>query len=313
MEIIKIGIQVGLLYGPFALGIYLALGVLSLPDLTLEGSFGIGGATTAIFLAHGENPALCLAAGIGAGAAAGLVTGILHVRMRMTVLLAGILMMSAAWSISIMIMGSGNVPLIDKRTVFTWVEETGFDNQTATILVGAGASSLAAAGLMWFLRTRYGLSLRASGMSIQTARGLGVRTESRQVIGVVIANGLAAASGGLVVQSQGFMDVSIQVGTIVSGLAALMIGLSLIRSPKVVPAVLGVLLGLIVYRVVVAWTLDLGMNPNYVRLATAGVVVLVIGLRVLGPGAALPGTAGASRQRRVRMQFYEDDRVFRLV
>lgn len=310
MSILLIGAQVGLIYGPLALGIYFALNILSLPDLTLEGSFGIGGATTAVALVAGLDPATALLLGILGGAIAGLITGLLHVYLRMNVLLAGILMTTAAWSISLAIMGAGNISLLNEATIFTWVEALGFSGQWAAIIVGALASGLVAGILIWFLHTNYGLSMRASGLNIQTARSFGIRTEARQITGLIIANGLAAMSGALVVQSQGFMDVSIQTGVIVVGLAALMIGMSVFNTPKIVPAILGVLLGILVYRVVVTIALKLGLPPYFVKLVTALVVFAIIALRANGLGLiALPGTAAAKKNARDRLEYLENDRV----
>jgi len=310
LSILLIGAQVGLIYGPLALGIYFALNVLSLPDLTLEGSFGIGGATTAVLLVGGLDPASALLAGMASGCMAGLVTGLLHVYLRMNVLLAGILMTTAAWSVSLAIMGAGNISLLSQPTIFTWVEDFGLSTQWAAIVVGACASFVVALVLIWFLHTNYGLSLRAAGLNIQTARSLGIRTEVRQIVGLVIANGLAAASGALVVQSQGFMDVSIQTGVIVVGLAALMIGMSVFKTPKIVPSIIGVLLGILVYRVVVTLALKLGLPPYFVKLVTALVVFAIIAIRSHGLGLlALPGTAAARKNARDRLEYLENDRV----
>lgn len=310
MNVIEIGLQIGLQYGPLALGIYLAMGVLSLPDLTLEGSFGIGGSTCAVLLVHGANPGLSLAAAMAAGAGAGLITALLHIRLRLNVLLAGILMATAAWSISLIIMNSGNLSLLTESTVYTWAMNAGLSLSASAIVVGVVACAVTAGFLMFFLRTEYGLSLRAAGMNIQTARGIGVRTEYRQVVGLMIANALAACSGSLVVQSQGFMDVTIQSGVIVVGLAALMIGRSIVHSPRVIPAVLGVLLGIVLYRIIVTWALELGLNPNYLKLATAVVVVAVVALRANARGLiAFPGTSLGRKARRARTEFYEGDHV----
>ncbi len=310
MSILLIGAQVGLIYGPLALGIYFALNILSLPDLTLEGSFGIGGAATAVALVAGLDPATALALGMLGGCIAGFITGLLHVYLRMNVLLAGILMTTAAWSISLAIMGAGNISLLSQATIFTWVENIGFSGQWAAIIVGAVASGLVASLLIWFLHTNYGLSLRAAGLNIQTARSFGIRTEARQIVGLVIANGLAALSGALVVQSQGFMDVSIQTGVIVVGLAALMIGMSVFKTPKIVPAILGVLLGILVYRVVVTIALKLGLPPYFVKLVTALVVFAIIAVRANGLGLiAWPGTQAARKNARERLEYLENDRV----
>ncbi|WOC16594.1 ABC transporter permease [Pseudochrobactrum sp. MP213Fo] len=310
MSILLIGAQVGLIYGPLALGIYFALNVMSLPDLTLEGSFGIGGASTAVMLVAGFDPATALLVGIMAGSSAGLITGLLHVRLRMNVLLAGILMTTAAWSISLAIMGAGNISLLNEPTIFSWVEHFGFNAQWSAIIVGAAFSVLLGLLMIWFLSTNYGLSMRASGLNIQTARAMGIRTEARQIIGLIIANGLAALSGGLVVQSQGFMDVSIQTGVIVVGLAALMIGMSVFKTSRIIPSVIGVIVGILVYRIVVTLALKLGLPPYYVKLVTAVVVFAIVALRSHGFSLfALPGTEAAKKNARERLEYLENDRV----
>ncbi len=311
LEVVQIGVTVGVLYGPLALGIYLALGALGLPDLTLEGAFGVGGAVAAVHISGGGGPIAAIAIAVAAGSAAGLIAAMLHVGLRINVLLAGLLMVSACWSASLIIMGTSNVPLaIDATTVFTWGMDVGLDARWSAIAIG-GAVSLALVGLLtWFLGTAYGLSMRGGGMSVQTARSFGIRTEARQVVGLMLANALAALSGALVVQYQGFMDVSTQVGIVVVGLAAMMIGLALTRSTKMAWVLLAVFAGVVVYRVVVGITLDLGIDPNYVRAVTAGVVVVMIAARShAGALLAFPGSAAAARRRRERHEFYENDHV----
>jgi putative ABC transport system permease protein len=308
MSFVSIGAQIGVLYGPLALGIFLSFRVLSLPDLTLEGSFGIGGAATAASMAHGTAPALALAIGMAGGAVAGLTTALLHRHLQLNVLLASIVVTTASWSVALKIMGGGNVSLLSESSVFAWGQDLGLTPDMATLLVGGGATLIAGGLLAWFLHTEYGLSLRAAGLNIQTARGMGVRTEGRQTVGLMIANALAAASGGLVVQNEGFMDVSISIGTVVVGLAALMIGQAVIRSPRPIPAIASVLLGILIYRIVVAWTLARGMDPNYVKFVTAAVVVLVVAFRTEGRGL-ISARGSLAARRRARSQFYEHDVV----
>lgn len=303
-----LGAQIGLLYAPLALGIYLALNVLSLPDLTLEGSFGLGGAAAAAALVGGLDPLSSLGLGILAGALAGLVTALSHVVLQMNVLLTGILMTTACWSISIAVMGTGNISLVRSVTLFTWAEQgLGLGNQASTMLVAGVATLLFAAALAWFLGTGYGIATRATGLNIQTARGMGIRTERHQVVGLMIANGLAGASGGLVVQSQGFMDVSIQGGVIVVGLAALMIGTTLIRSERIVFGLASVVVGVVVYRWVVAICLRIGIPPNNLKLITALIVVGFIAARLHGSNLSVL-TDRRLRARR-HVQFLENDRV----
>lgn len=313
-DVLLIGTQIGLLYGPLALGIYLAINVLSLPDLTLEGSFGLGGAAAATSLIMGFDPVTSLILGMCIGAAAGLITALLHVVLQMNVLLAGILMTTAAWSVSIAVMGTGNVSLVRFETLFTWLEGMGIGNQQATIVMAAAVTLLLAIFLIWLLHTGYGLATRATGLNIQTARGIGIRTEKHQILGLMMANALAAASGALVAQSQGFMDVSIQGGVIVVGLAALTIGTSMIRSERVAVNVASVLLGVIVYRCIVALSLRLGIPPNSVRLITALLVFAFIAARIHGKGAfTRSGFEGWRSRRRKHLQFLENDRVASLL
>lgn len=314
LDVLLIGAQIGLLYAPLALGIYLAINVLSLPDLTLEGSFGIGGAAAASSLIMGFDPLSSLAIGMFAGAIAGLITALLHVVLQMNVLLAGILMTTAAWSVSIAVMGTGNVSLVRYETLFTWLEDLGLGNQQGTIFVAGAVTLVLAVFLVWLLHTGYGLATRATGLNIQTARGMGIRTEKHQILGLMMANALAAASGALVAQSQGFMDVSIQGGVIVVGLAALTIGTAMIRSDKVAIGIASVIVGVVVYRCIVALSLRLGVPPNFVRLITAVLVFAFIAARIHGKGTfSQAGFESWRSRRRKHLQFLENDRVSSLL
>lgn len=312
-DIFMIGAQIGLLYGPLALGIYLAMNILSLPDLTLEGSFGLGGAATAASIVAGINPIIAFFIGMAVGSGAGMITALLHVLLQMNVLLAGILMTTAAWSVSLAIMGTGNVALMDHPTLFSWAESIGLGNQMSLVVVGALVTLVFAVVLVLYLQTGFGLAARATGLNIQTARSLGIKTELHQVVGLMIANALAAASGALVAQSQGFMDVSIQSGVIVVGLAALVIGTSIVRTNNLIVSVGSVILGVVVYRCLVALSLRIGISPNYVRLLTAVLVFVVVAMRIHGDGL-LSGLSseGRKRRKRKRVQFLENDRVANL-
>ncbi|GAA3657101.1 ABC transporter permease [Nocardioides ginsengisoli] len=309
-NLVEIAVQVGLLYVPLVLGIYLAMGVMSLPDLTLQGSFGVGGSTAAVLAVHGHDPVVSLALAMVAGAATGLVTAVLHMKLKLNVLLASILVATAAYSMCLVIMSSGNVSLFGTTTAFSWAADAGLTYRAGTIITGGVIAALLVMALLWFLRTDYGLSLVATGQNIQTARGLGVRTELRQAVGLAVANALAALSGGLVVHNQGFMDVTIQNGVIVIGLAGMMLGLSFTRSARVLPILLALVAGVVVYRFAVATSLQIGLDPNLLQLLTAGVVVVVIAVRSQGRSWLSALTASGRRQRRIaRTRYYEEDRV----
>lgn len=310
LDILLLGAQIGLLYGPLALGIYLAISILSLPDMTLEGSFGLGASSGAAMIAAQFDPVSALLAGIGAGALAGLITALLHTRLRMNVLLTGILVTSAAWSVSILIMGSGNLSLVRATTLFTWVRGTGLNLQWASILVGGGVTLLLALVLGWYLHTGSGMAMRATGMNIQTARGFGIRTEGYQIAGLMLANALAGASGVLVAQAQGFMDVTIQSGIIVVGLAGLVIGTTILPSSRVVQGIIAVILGAVVYRVVIAFCLRAGIAPSNLKLLTTVIVLGFIALRL--NGKSLPFLGNREQSRRRHLQFQEENRVAKL-
>jgi putative ABC transport system permease protein len=314
-DILQIGIEIGLVYAPLALAAYISFTVLSLPDLTIEGAFGIGGAVCAVTLTHGVPAGLALVAGAAAGSLAGLTTALLHNVLRFNVLLASLMVTTAAWSVSFMIMGGdANISLLDQSSVFSWLTDSGVDFVWAVIIVCGAIVAAIYLVLAWFLRTTYGLSMRAGGMDVQTARGAGVRTEARQTIGMMASAALAATTGGLLVQTQGFMDVSLQAGVVVAGLASLIIGAALVRSPRPMIAMGGVLLGVLIYRIALAWALDAGINPQYVKLVTAGIVVLIIAARnqswmLLAPAR----TAIGRRRRREHLQFFEEDRVVHII
>lgn len=310
MTAVLTAFEIGFQYVPLVLGIYISLIVLSLPDLTIEGSFGLGGAACAAALQAGWSPitAALLAAGIGS--LAGLTTGSLHVFLRINTLLASILVTAACWSIGLFIMGGANVSLFGQTTLFTWAQDMGLSLSAANIVVGGGAALLCFLFLLWLLSTDFGASIRASGLNIQTSRAMGIRTETRQLFGLGVANGLVGFSGALVVQQQGFMDVSIQVGTLVVGIAALVIGRTIIRSDRPLFALSAVVLGVLLYRYVVAWTLENGGSANSLRLVTSLAVLVVLVMRSHA-SSWLKGMSAKARahRRRVQIDFLEADRV----
>lgn len=309
-DLVQVSFQIGLLFAPLAFGIYLAMGVMSLPDLTLQGSFGVGGAVAAVLTVGGNSPLLVLAGAVVSGVIAGCITGFLHLYLRLNVLLASILVATALYSAALVIMGSGNVSIFGSTTVFSWAESLGLSYSSATLLVGAVATLLLSAAAVWFMRTDYGLSIVAAGQNIQTARGLGIRTERRQVAGLGVSNGLSALSGALIVLNQGFMDVTIQNGVIVIGLAAMMIGLSIRASSRPLPTVAALVVGVVIYRLAVAVSLQLGLNPNLLQLMTASLVIVVIGARShLHTVARSYSVAGRREQQGSQTRYYEEDKV----
>jgi len=270
----------GLGFAALGLGIFLTLKIFNIPDITTDGSYTLGGAVTAIMLVNGFNPYVTLIVSICCGMIAGFTTGIIHTKLKVNALLAGILVMTALYSINLSIMGRSNIPLIEtstifSETIFTTVE---FDNK---IILFSLFSLILILFIAWLLRTDFGIAMRATGNSESMVRAMGVNTQRMKIIGLAMANGLTALSGFLITQYQGFADINMGIGIVISGLGAVIIGESLIklfRTNKLSAQIIGVIIGTIMFRLILAVVLDLGLNPNYLKLITAAIVLLVVSL-----------------------------------
>ncbi len=270
----------GLAYGLVALGVYLTFRVLSFPDLTVDGSFPLGGAIVAILIVGGVNPWLASLAALGAGLAAGLCTSLLNTKLRINALLAGILMMVALYSINLVVMGRANISLLREITIFDQVSRwIALQNSVAvSIVFMAVAIAVILALLDWFLHTEIGLALRATGENQQMVRGLGANTDLTTILGVSLSNGLVALSGALISQNQGFADAGMGIGMIVMGLASVIIGEGIFRPRSVTAILLGVIGGTFVYRLFLGLALRLGLPPVDFKLVTAALVVVALAI-----------------------------------
>lgn len=272
-------IEAGLLFSLVALGVYISFRVLNFPDLTVDGSFPLGAAATAVAIVSGVNPLLATLSGTGAGACAGFVSAYLNVRLRILNLLAGILTMVALYSINLRVMGRPNISLYGEETIFTpfeWLLGLGIWTNAVVLLAIAIAMKFA---VDWFLATEIGLALRASGENPVMARAQSVDNDRMTLVGLTISNGLVGLAGSLFAQSQGVADVSMGIGTIVTGLAALIIGETLLGSLKVGWATLGCLAGALLYRFFIALALSagfLGIQAQDLNLVTAVVVAVAV-------------------------------------
>jgi len=254
--------------------------VLAFPDLTVDGSFPLGGAVAAILIINGANPWLATLAALGAGLCAGLGTSLLNTKLRINALLAGILMMVALYSINLLIMGRANIPLLRETTVFKQVAQffgvgTGVTLSLVFVLV---LTCIVLAILNWFLRTEIGLALRATGENEQMVRSLGADTNMTTILGVAISNGLVALSGALIAQNQGFCDVGMGIGMIVMGLASVIIGEGIFRPRGITAILLAVVGGSFAYRLFVGVALRLGLPPTNLKLITAVLVIIALAI-----------------------------------
>ncbi|WP_336652381.1 MULTISPECIES: ABC transporter permease [unclassified Leucobacter] len=270
-------IELGLLYGVMALGVYLTFRVLNFPDLTVDGSFTTGAAVAAALITSGQSPVLATLAGGAAGLVAGAVTGLLHTKGRIDGLLAGILTMIALWSINLRIMGKANVPLLREDTVMTPLRDSGWMGKTwIAVLVFAVALFLLKLIVDWFLSTDLGLSIQATGNNEQMIRSFGVSTDGTKILTLSLSNGLVALAGALVAQYQGFADISMGVGLILVGLASVILGQAVLGQRNLFMASLAVLIGSVLYRLIVFFALSVGLNPNDMRAVTAVLVILAL-------------------------------------
>jgi len=282
----------GLAYGIAALGVFITYRVLRFPDLTVDGSFVTGAAIAASLLSHaGFDPFSVLLLAFAGGCVAGLITGLLNTRLGITDLLAGVLTMIMLYSINLRIMGRPNISLLRVDTVARVVDRglPAFGHFAVLAFIAAGTLAVALA-LYGFLRTEVGLALRAAGDNEAMITAHGVDPRSMKMSGLVLSNGLVALSGALVAQYSGFADVGMGIGTIVTGLAAVIIGGSLVRSRRVGWMIVGVLVGSLLYRAAVMLALRYGHNVGFqasdLKLVTALLVILAMVLPALRERAA---------------------------
>lgn len=278
-------LEIGLIFSLVALGVFISFRLLDFPDLTADGSFPLGGAVAAVMISGGQNPWLACAAAVLAGAASGWVTAWLNVRLNILQLLASILVMIALYSINLRIMGAPNVPLLGDDTIFTpFISEA---TDTAWLVqpgVLVALIVLAKLALDLFFASQTGLALRATGANPRMARAQGISTSRYILGGMALSNALIALAGAFYVQTQGGADISMGVGTIVIGLAAVIIGETLLPSRNLWVVTLSVVLGAILYRVFIALALSadfIGLQAQDLNLITAILVGLALTLPLI--------------------------------
>jgi len=284
----------GLILSILALGVFISFRIFDFPDITADGSSTLGAAIAAALLVHGVEPFLATTAGFAGGFVAGMVTGALATKFKINGLLAGILVMTALYSVNLHIMGKSNVPLMGTRslaTAVTGVGERAFGGTATFNLLGwdvavSDLSVLAGAflvvvftGLLLyaFFLTHLGAAMRATGDNPQMIRALGVSDENMVILGLGISNGLIALAGALLAQYQGFADVQMGIGMVVWGLASVIIGEALVGTPRQLGlAITGTVMGTVFFRLIVAIALRIGLNPNDLKLVTAVFVFIAL-------------------------------------
>ena len=272
----------GLLWAVMALGVYITYRVLDIADLTVEGSFPLGAAVAASMLSAGYGPIPSFVVAAIAGMVAGVVTALLHTKMKIPALLAGILTMIALYSVNLRVMGKANLSLLGTDTTFSIIRKMlSLNSAYTTLVVGLLATVLVAVFIYWFFGTEIGAAIRATGFNQQMISAQGVDTDVTIMIGLLLSNALVAISGALVAQSNGFADVGMGTGTIVIGLASVIIGEVLFGTRSFKNSVISVILGSVVYRIVIAVVLQLGMPPNDLKLFTSILVAFALAMPLI--------------------------------
>ncbi len=275
-------LEIGFIFGLVAMGVYITFRILDFPDLTVDGSFTLGAATTATLIVAGFNPFLATIVGTLLAASAGLVTAWLNLRFNILHLLASILTMTALYTINLRVMGKPNVALIMEPTVLTPFEGLGLPNMYLKVVLVAFYAVAAAMALAWFLTTQYGLAMRAVGANKRMAQANGIAIGEKVYVGLALSNGLVGLGGALFAQTNGFADATMGIGTIVVGLAAVIVGETLLSSRSMVVIVLSCIVGSLLYRVAVSMALNadfLGFNASDLNLITA----VLVGLALIFP------------------------------
>ena len=282
LDLVLSTVSQGLLWAIMALGVFLTFRVLDIADLSVEGTFPLGAAVAATLIDAGHSVWFAMLIALIAGCIGGTVTALLTTKLKIPALLSGILTMIGLYSVNLMIMGKANVPLLRAETVFTLTEDLfGVSSVVATLIVGLIATTVVGVIMYWFFGTVLGTAIRATGCNPQMARAQGINTNVMVILGLLISNGLVALSGALVAQSNGFADVGMGTGTIVIGLASVIIGEVLFGTRSFKNWLISVVLGSVVYRAVIAIVLELGMPPNDLKQFTAVLVAIALSLPLI--------------------------------
>lgn len=309
MSLLIGALTIGFILSLLALGVFISFRIFSFPDITADGSSTLGAAVAAAMIVKGVNPVAASAAGFAAGFIAGAVTGTLATKFKINGLLSGILVMTGLYSVNLHIMGRSNVPLLGEKTLATYAQGIGttvLGGRASLNVMGWEVSSLDASVLVLtfiaialtgillyaFFQTHLGTAMRATGDNSQMIRALGVNDGNMIVLGLAVSNGLVALSGAFLAQYQGFADVQMGIGMVVWGLASVIIGEALVGTRQLGFIICGAVMGSVLFRLLVAIALRLGLNPNDLKLITAVFVFLAL---------VLPSLVRKFKLRRVRL------------
>ena len=306
MSLLIGAVTIGVLLSLLGLGVFISFRVFQFPDLTCEGSFTLGAAVATILIVRGSDPLAATLIAMLAGTVAGAITGVIHTRFKVNDLLAGILVMTALYSVNLRVMGGSNIPLSTSHTFASAASQFGLMlssgaetlpwlgwkvpvHDLSIMLAAIAIAVITAVALFVFFNTHFGLAMQATGDNSQMIRALGVNDDIMKTLGLALSNAVAALSGAMVAQYQGFADVQMGIGMLVSGLASVILGEALTGTRRLSHLLAGTILGAVLFRELVAVALRMGLEPNDLKLMTAGFVLVAL---------ASPALIGKLRQRR---------------
>jgi putative ABC transport system permease protein len=298
MQQVLVGaVSLGLLWSIMTLGVYITFRILNVADMTVEGTITLGAGVAAVMITKGYSPWLAIAVSLGAGMLAGFVSGLLHTKLGIPALLSGILTMIALFSINLRIMGKANISLLRMNTVYSPLMALGLDKTLAVAVVGAIFTMVVICALYWFFGTEIGSAIRATGNNPSMVRAQGIHTDTTIIMGLTLSNGLVGLCGALIAQHQNYADLQMGTGSIVIGLASMIIGEVLFGKRNFFLRFLSMMFGAITYRIIIALVLKMGMPSDDLKLFTALTVIFALSLpRFKEMGSALKASLKGGRK-----------------
>lgn len=276
LDIVLSGISQGLLWSIMAIGVFITFRILDIADLSAEGTFPMGAAVCALCIMHDINPILATFCGMLGGMLAGFVSGIMHTKMKIPALLTGIITLTGLYSVNLLILGSSNVYLSTHETIVTMVAKLGLDRTSSVLLIGSIFVVLVILILYLFLNTQLGLALRATGDNVAMGQANGIKVDRMKILGYMIGNGLIALSGALLAQNNGYADLNMGVGTIVIGLASIILAEVIIKHLPLGKRLWSLVLGSVIYRLIIVFILTTDIEAQMIKLVSAILLAVIL-------------------------------------
>ncbi|WP_438477809.1 ABC transporter permease [Streptococcus pluranimalium] len=276
LDIVLSSISQGLLWSIMAIGVFITFRILDIADLSAEGAFPMGAAVASVSILNGWHPVLATLAGLAGGMLVGLVAGFLHTKMKIPPLLTGIITLTGLYSTNLLVMGRSNVSLSMQNTLVSMFQDLGLDKTYAVILIGVIFIALVILSLMLFLNTQLGLSLRATGDNIHMGQANGINVNQMKVLGYMIGNGLIALSGALLAQNNGYADLNMGVGTIIIGLASVILAEVIIKHLPLGKRLISIVLGSVIYRLIIVVILTANVGAQMIKLVSAVLLAIIL-------------------------------------